>query len=84
MSLPAQRNPYAFWPAWLLTGRSRLVPPLATIWRLHLMLDAHASEFTSPARMDFRSFLVDNCIEIRSSPVTPAQATAVMDLIEER
>lgn len=43
MSLPAQPWPYAFWPAWLLTGRSRLVPPLATIRRLHLMLDAHAS-----------------------------------------
>lgn len=38
----------------------------------------------SPARMDFRSFLVDNCIAIWSSLVTPAQATAVMDLIEER
>nr|WMB96661.1 hypothetical protein [Solanum melongena]WMB96912.1 hypothetical protein [Solanum melongena]WMB97102.1 hypothetical protein [Solanum aethiopicum] len=39
----------------------------------------------SPARMDFRSFLVDNFfIAICSSLVTPAQATAVMDLIEER
>lgn len=38
----------------------------------------------SPARMDFRCFLVDNCIAILSSLVTPAQATAVMDLIEER
>lgn len=38
----------------------------------------------SPARMDFRSFLVDNFIAILSSLVTPAQATAVMDLIEER
>ncbi|KAK5783621.1 probable alkaline/neutral invertase F [Gossypium arboreum] len=38
----------------------------------------------SPARMDFRWFLVGNCIAILSSLVTPAQATAIMDLIEER
>nr|XP_033510942.1 alkaline/neutral invertase E, chloroplastic-like [Nicotiana tomentosiformis] len=36
------------------------------------------------ARMDFRSFLIDNFIAIFSSIVTLAQATAVMDLIEER
>ncbi|KAK8711367.1 hypothetical protein V6N13_146651 [Hibiscus sabdariffa] len=38
----------------------------------------------SPARMDFRWFLVGNCIAILSSLVTPAQETAIMDLIEER
>ncbi|MBA0652755.1 hypothetical protein Goklo_019985 [Gossypium klotzschianum] len=38
----------------------------------------------SPARMDFRWFLVGNCIAILSSLATPAQATAIMDLIEER
>ncbi|KAK4411526.1 Alkaline/neutral invertase CINV2 [Sesamum angolense] len=38
----------------------------------------------SPARMDFRWFLVGNCIAILSCLATPAQATAVMDLIEER
>ncbi|XP_050235826.1 probable alkaline/neutral invertase F [Mercurialis annua] len=38
----------------------------------------------SPARMDFRWFLIGNCIAILSSLVTPAQATAIMDLIEER
>ncbi|XP_039058099.1 probable alkaline/neutral invertase F isoform X1 [Hibiscus syriacus] len=38
----------------------------------------------SPARMDFRWFLVGNCIAILSSLVTPAQATTIMDLIEER
>ncbi|XVF80251.1 hypothetical protein PTKIN_Ptkin15bG0056200 [Pterospermum kingtungense] len=38
----------------------------------------------SPARMDFRWFLVGNCIAILSSLVTPAQGTAIMDLIEER
>ncbi|XP_039007605.1 alkaline/neutral invertase CINV2-like [Hibiscus syriacus] len=38
----------------------------------------------SPARMDFRWFLVGNCIAILSSLVTPAQATSIMDLIEER
>ncbi|CAK9155043.1 unnamed protein product [Ilex paraguariensis] len=38
----------------------------------------------SPARMDFRWFLVGNCIAILSSLVTPVQATAIMDLIEER
>ncbi|KAB5569314.1 hypothetical protein DKX38_003107 [Salix brachista] len=38
----------------------------------------------SPARMDFRWFLVGNCIAILSSLVTPAQATAIMDLVEER
>ncbi|KAH1081059.1 hypothetical protein J1N35_020820 [Gossypium stocksii] len=37
-----------------------------------------------PARMDFRWFLVGNCISILSSLATPAQATAIMDLIEER
>ncbi|XP_022769740.1 probable alkaline/neutral invertase F [Durio zibethinus] len=38
----------------------------------------------SPARMDFRWFLVGNCIAILSSLATPAQASAIMDLIEER
>ncbi|GAV68120.1 Glyco_hydro_100 domain-containing protein [Cephalotus follicularis] len=38
----------------------------------------------SPARMDFRWFLVGNCIAILSSLATPAQATAIMDLVEER
>ncbi|GFY90201.1 plant neutral invertase family protein [Actinidia rufa] len=38
----------------------------------------------SPARMDFRWFLVGNCVAILSSLATPAQATAIMDLIEER
>ncbi|XP_073152460.1 probable alkaline/neutral invertase F [Henckelia pumila] len=38
----------------------------------------------SPARMDFRWFLVGNCIAILSSLATPEQATAIMDLIEER
>ncbi|KAG8391960.1 hypothetical protein BUALT_Bualt01G0241600 [Buddleja alternifolia] len=38
----------------------------------------------SPARMDFRWFLLGNCIAILSCLATPAQATAIMDLIEER
>ncbi|XP_031377750.1 probable alkaline/neutral invertase F [Punica granatum] len=38
----------------------------------------------SPARMDFRWFLVGNCIAILSSLATPSQATAIMDLIDER
>ncbi|KAL7258260.1 hypothetical protein ACSBR1_004392 [Camellia fascicularis] len=38
----------------------------------------------SPAHMGFRWFLVGNCIAILSSLATPAQATAIMDLIEER
>ncbi|XP_057980233.1 probable alkaline/neutral invertase F isoform X2 [Malania oleifera] len=38
----------------------------------------------SPARMDFRWFLLGNCIAILSSLATPAQATAIMDLVEER
>ncbi|KAM5555697.1 putative alkaline/neutral invertase F [Rosa sericea] len=38
----------------------------------------------SPARMDFRWFLVGNCIAILSCLATPDQATAIMDLIEER
>ncbi|KAF7153715.1 hypothetical protein RHSIM_Rhsim01G0174500 [Rhododendron simsii] len=38
----------------------------------------------SPARMDFRWFLIGNCIAILSSLATPSQATAIMDLIEER
>lgn len=37
----------------------------------------------SPARMDLRWFLVWNCIAILSSLATPAQATAIMDLVEE-
>ncbi|KAK1438538.1 hypothetical protein QVD17_04347 [Tagetes erecta] len=38
----------------------------------------------SPARMDFRWFLVGNCIAILSSLATVAQTTAIMDLVEER
>ncbi|KAL9262423.1 Alkaline/neutral invertase CINV2-like protein [Drosera capensis] len=38
----------------------------------------------SPARMDFRWFLVGNCIAILSYLATPKQAAAIMDLIEER
>ena len=38
----------------------------------------------SPARMDFRWFALGNCVAILSSLATPDQATAVMDLIEER
>ncbi|XP_024995966.1 probable alkaline/neutral invertase F [Cynara cardunculus var. scolymus] len=38
----------------------------------------------SPARMDFRWFLIGNCIAILSSLATLAQATAIMDLVEER
>ncbi|KAK4769665.1 hypothetical protein SAY87_030197 [Trapa incisa] len=38
----------------------------------------------SPARMDFRWFLVGNCIAILSSLATHSQATAIMDLIDER
>ncbi|XP_059636123.1 probable alkaline/neutral invertase F [Cornus florida] len=38
----------------------------------------------SPARMDFRWFLIGNCIAILSSLATPAQSTAIMDLVEER
>ncbi|XP_030540918.1 probable alkaline/neutral invertase F [Rhodamnia argentea] len=38
----------------------------------------------SPARMDFRWFLVGNCIAILSSLATTAQATAIMELIEDR
>ncbi|KAJ0427542.1 putative beta-fructofuranosidase [Helianthus annuus] len=38
----------------------------------------------SPARMDFRWFLVGNCIAILSSLATMAQTTAIMDLVEER
>ncbi|EFJ30510.1 hypothetical protein SELMODRAFT_89558 [Selaginella moellendorffii] len=38
----------------------------------------------SPARMDFRWFTIGNCVAILSSLTTPEQATAIMDLIEER
>ncbi|XP_071688660.1 probable alkaline/neutral invertase F [Rutidosis leptorrhynchoides] len=38
----------------------------------------------SPARMDFRWFLIGNCIAILTSLATVPQATAIMDLIEER
>uniref|UniRef100_A0A7N1A1J6 Alkaline/neutral invertase n=1 Tax=Kalanchoe fedtschenkoi TaxID=63787 RepID=A0A7N1A1J6_KALFE len=37
----------------------------------------------SPARMDFRWFMVGNCIAILSSLATTAQESAIMDLIEE-
>ncbi|KAK9147231.1 hypothetical protein Scep_005988 [Stephania cephalantha] len=38
----------------------------------------------SPARMDFRWFLIGNCIAILSSLATQQQATAIMELIEKR
>ncbi|CAM8972208.1 unnamed protein product [Rhodiola kirilowii] len=38
----------------------------------------------SPARMDFRWFCLGNCVAILSSLATPEQASAIMDLIEER
>lgn len=38
----------------------------------------------SPGRMDFRWFLAGNCIAILSSLATSKQATAIMDLVEER
>ncbi|CAA0827788.1 Alkaline/neutral invertase CINV2 [Striga hermonthica] len=38
----------------------------------------------SPARMDFRWFALGNCVAILSSLATPDQASAIMDLIEER
>ncbi|XP_022858169.1 probable alkaline/neutral invertase D [Olea europaea var. sylvestris] len=38
----------------------------------------------SPARMDFRWFALGNCIAILSCLATPEQASAIMDLIEER
>ena len=38
----------------------------------------------SPARMDFRWFLLGNCITILSCLAAGAQATAIMDLVEER
>ncbi|KAK7850001.1 putative alkaline/neutral invertase f [Quercus suber] len=38
----------------------------------------------SPARMDFRWFLLGNCIAILSCLATGAQATVIMDLVEER
>lgn len=38
----------------------------------------------SPARMDFRWFCLGNCVAILSSLATPEQASAIMDLLEER
>ncbi|KAF5943045.1 hypothetical protein HYC85_020687 [Camellia sinensis] len=38
----------------------------------------------SPARLDFRWFCLGNCVAILSSLATPEQASAIMDLIEER
>ncbi|EFJ13528.1 hypothetical protein SELMODRAFT_111393 [Selaginella moellendorffii] len=38
----------------------------------------------SPARMDFRWFLIGNCVAILSSIATPEQASAIMDLVEAR
>ncbi|KAK9913438.1 hypothetical protein M0R45_037255 [Rubus argutus] len=38
----------------------------------------------SPACMDFQWFLIGNCISILSSLATPAQATAIMEINEER
>ncbi|CAM8966872.1 unnamed protein product [Rhodiola kirilowii] len=37
----------------------------------------------SPARMDFRWFVVGNCVAILSSLATTVQTSAIMDLIEE-
>eukprot|EP00253_Pinus_taeda_P023662 PITA_23662 len=38
----------------------------------------------SPARMDFIWFCLGNCVAILSSLATPEQASAIMDLLEER
>jgi len=38
----------------------------------------------SPARLDFRWFCLGNCVAILSSLATPEQASAIMDLFEER
>ncbi|KAL8459662.1 hypothetical protein ACS0TY_036957 [Phlomoides rotata] len=38
----------------------------------------------SPARMDFRWFALGNCVAILASLATPEQASAIMDLLEER
>lgn len=38
----------------------------------------------SPARMDFRWFVLGNCVAILSSLATPEQASAIMDLLEAR
>nr|CAB3484539.1 unnamed protein product [Digitaria exilis] len=38
----------------------------------------------SPARMDFRWFALGNCVAILASLATPDQASAIMDLVEER
>ncbi|KAI3917286.1 hypothetical protein MKX01_000063 [Papaver californicum] len=38
----------------------------------------------SPAKMDFRWFLLGNCVSILSSLATPEQSSAIMDLIEAR
>lgn len=38
----------------------------------------------SPARMDFRWFAIGNCCAILSALATPEQASAIMDLFEER
>lgn len=38
----------------------------------------------SPARMDFRWFALGNCVAILASLATPDQASAIMDLLEER
>eukprot|EP00271_Cylindrocystis_brebissonii_P021003 TRINITY_DN7315_c0_g1_i1.p1 TRINITY_DN7315_c0_g1~~TRINITY_DN7315_c0_g1_i1.p1 ORF type:complete len:690 (-),score=155.03 TRINITY_DN7315_c0_g1_i1:1201-3117(-) len=38
----------------------------------------------SPARLDFRWFAIGNCIAILSCMATPAQAGAIVDLLEER
>ncbi|KAI3499710.1 hypothetical protein L1887_35517 [Cichorium endivia] len=38
----------------------------------------------SPTRMDFRWFLIGNSIAILSSLATSAQATTILDLVEER
>ncbi|CAM8984829.1 hypothetical protein QQ045_009081 [Rhodiola kirilowii] len=38
----------------------------------------------SPARMDFRWFVLGNCVAILSSLATPEQSVAIMDLIEAR
>lgn len=38
----------------------------------------------SPARMDFRWFVLGNCVAILSSLSTPDQASAIMDLLEAR
>ncbi|KAL7118207.1 hypothetical protein ACP275_03G121000 [Erythranthe tilingii] len=67
-------------------NKFNVIPDSIPDWVFDFM-PTHGGYFignVSPARMDFRWFALGNCVAILSSLATPEQASAIMDLFEER